>query len=252
MLSDCFTPQFLDTHPPLSLEEQQSVSSAMNPAIGVLSCPGVVGSSYIEFANTKVISSALEPRSSTSKSGAATSRSLETGHLECKVSFAPFLSDDDVTSPAGSMISRDLIEEQLSIQVTDALRTSVRLECYPKSVLSINVVILQSSIDDLCTAINCASLSLADSGVLLRDIVTSCSFYSPHPEKANVKAIFVNISCMSFLSKLTHVYSQGRIDSTQFNRILHSGQIRCQSLRELMKASVLSKFNSSVDMNNIC
>ena len=56
-----------------------------------------------------------------------------------------------------------------------ALEGSVQLDQYPKSTIAVNVLVLQDDGGALAAATSCASLALADAGLLLFDMVAACS-----------------------------------------------------------------------------
>ena len=77
-----------------------------------------------------------------------------------------------------------------------ALESSVQLQTFPKSVVEVYVMVLESdggllieypamqsiysaSEGELPAAITCASLALADASIQLFDLVTSCAVVSP-------------------------------------------------------------------------
>lgn len=63
--------------------------------------------------------------------------------------------------------------------VQQALDSAVQLEAYPKSVVDIFCVVLESGGSDLAAIITTASMALADAGIPMFDLVTSCYVVSP-------------------------------------------------------------------------
>lgn len=87
----------------------------------------------------------------------------------CDLKFAPFAQDLRRERRQG------LDEKQLAILVRQAVTPSIRLDLYPKSVIDINVMVLESGGGALGAAITSASLALADAGIELFDLMSACS-----------------------------------------------------------------------------
>ena len=56
-----------------------------------------------------------------------------------------------------------------------ALSASVQLHLLPKSTIAVHALVLQDDGGALPAAVTCASLALADSGILLYDLVAACT-----------------------------------------------------------------------------
>lgn len=93
------------------------------------------GSAYIEIGKTKVMCSVQGP--------AAPQRGVfsDTGSLECDVRYAPFACSD--------IRSMQAEERYMSSMLEDCLKSIIHLECYPKTVISLNAVILQVQMLDI-------------------------------------------------------------------------------------------------------
>src|SRR5690606_6416148 len=84
--------------------------------------------------------------------------------LDCTVQFTnPQLCDEALDA------------EWFSAAIRDSLKSTIRLERFPKSVISIQCTFLQTNGSELSTAINCASLALASAGIDMHDLVCACT-----------------------------------------------------------------------------
>ncbi|KAM3267501.1 hypothetical protein P3S67_032257 [Capsicum chacoense] len=119
------------------------------------------GSAYAEFGNTKVIVSVFGPRES--KKAMMYS---DTGRLNCDVSYTTF------ATPHRGQGSDN---KELSSMLHKALEGAIILESFPKTCVDVFAVVLESGGSDLPVVISCASLALADAGILLYDLVASVS-----------------------------------------------------------------------------
>ncbi|KAL3530551.1 hypothetical protein ACH5RR_009873 [Cinchona calisaya] len=119
------------------------------------------GSAYAEFGNTKVIVSVFGPRES--KKAMIYS---DVGRLNCNVSYTTF------ATPFRSQASDN---KEFSSMLHKALEGAIILESFPKTTVDVFALVLESGGGDLPVVISCASLALADAGIMLYDLVASVS-----------------------------------------------------------------------------
>ncbi|KAK9805799.1 hypothetical protein WJX73_000745 [Symbiochloris irregularis] len=129
------------------------------------------GSSYVEFDNTKVIVAIYGPREGGHSEGL-----YEQGRLQCDVSFAAFASRQrKQTGDRAKMSKQNAYEKELASQLCTALTPAVQLASFPKSVVDVCCVVLESGGSDLAVATCAAALALADAGIEMLDLVAACS-----------------------------------------------------------------------------
>ncbi|KAF9594805.1 hypothetical protein IFM89_034788 [Coptis chinensis] len=119
------------------------------------------GSAYVEFGSTKVIVSVFGPRES--KKAMLYS---DIGRLNCNVSYTTF---------ATSIRGQGSDHKEYSSMLHKALEGAVMLESFPKTTVDVFALVLESGGSDLPVVISCASLALADAGIMMYDLVTSVS-----------------------------------------------------------------------------
>jgi exosome complex component RRP41 len=127
--------------------------------------PNADGSAYIEMGQNKIIAAVYGPREMHPKRLSKPNR----GILRCRYHMAPF-SVDPRRSPAPSR--RDT---EISMVIADALEPALFLERYPRSVIDVYVEIIQADGGTRCASINAAAVALADAGIPMRDLVSSCA-----------------------------------------------------------------------------
>ncbi|XP_010253725.1 PREDICTED: exosome complex component RRP41-like isoform X2 [Nelumbo nucifera] len=119
------------------------------------------GSAYAEFGNTKVIVSVFGPRES--KKAMMYS---DIGRLNCNVSYTTF---------ATPVRGQGSDHKEFSSMLHKALEGAIILESFPKTTVDVFALVLESGGSDLPVVISCASLALADAGIMMYDLVTSVS-----------------------------------------------------------------------------
>jgi ribonuclease PH len=125
------------------------------------------GSAYIEVGNCKILCSVHGPRPD-----AASAPFSTTGRIACTVNFADF------AGVAESEIERE--EAQVQMAVRPALECAVLLEKYPKSVLDVQLLVLEAAGDVEAPCITCGALALAHAGVEMLDLVAAVAV-ARHP-----------------------------------------------------------------------
>lgn len=127
--------------------------------------PNADGSAYIEMGRNKIIAGVYGPREMHPKRFSKPNM----GILRCRYHMAPF-SVDPRRSPAPSR--RD---QEISMVITDAIEPALFLERYPRSVIDVFVEIIEADGGTRCASINAAAVALADAGIPMKDLVSSCA-----------------------------------------------------------------------------
>lgn len=148
------------------------------------------GSAYLELGSTKIVCSVHGPRPA-SRTSSDSGGTLSTGALtssgisimgssgdvynellivECDFKYTSF---SEGQNRRGYL--KDKEERENSIIVANALELAIQREKFPKSMISINILVLQNGGSVLSSAITCACLALVDAGVPLYDMVTGCT-----------------------------------------------------------------------------
>lgn len=119
------------------------------------------GSAYAELGSTKVIVSVFGPRES--KKAMMYS---DTGRLNCNFSYTTF---------ATPVRGQGSDHKEFSSMLHKALEGAIMLETFPKTTVDVFALVLESGGSDLPVVISCASLALADAGIMMYDLVAAVS-----------------------------------------------------------------------------
>ncbi|CAM6098599.1 unnamed protein product [Calypogeia fissa] len=199
--------------------------------IGAVSA--AAGSAYAEFGSTKVIVSVYGPRES--KKAQAFS---DIGRLNCDVKFTSFATDS--RGRAGQEVG----EKEYSVLLYKALECAVDLHSFPKTTVDVFALIIQSDGGDLPAVITCASLALADAGIVMYDLVGAISgsvvgrellLDSTSEEERNQDGS-VLVAAMTSRNEITQVAFTGEWSSTSANEALEICMDACKKLGDVMRA----------------
>jgi hypothetical protein len=158
MLADCYFPETLFSRDASKGNHLPNKSYPLYVELGLIS--NVSGSVYLEIGTTKVMCSIHGPYASQRKSF----RNI--GQVECQIRY----SSSSLISLASS--GQQQIQPQM---VVDALEGSIRLEKYPKQMITMSLVVLETSGFELGPMITCASLALVDASIEVIDLVCASS-----------------------------------------------------------------------------
>ncbi|KAH9298954.1 hypothetical protein KI387_030636, partial [Taxus chinensis] len=169
------------------------------------------GSAYAEFGSTRVMVSVFGPRES--KKAQIYS---DTGRLNCSVSFTTF------ATPIRGRLSQGTEHKEYSAMLHKALEGAVMLNTFPKTTVDVFALVLESGGGDLPVVITCASLALADAGIMMFDLVTAVSVSSigrdliidPTSEEENRQDGGLMVACTPSRNEITQLIINGEWSST--------------------------------------
>ncbi|XP_057854226.1 exosome complex component RRP41 homolog isoform X4 [Cryptomeria japonica] len=111
------------------------------------------GSAIFEMGNTKVIAVVYGPR-----------------EVRCEYSMANFSTGDRVRRPKG-----DRRSTEISLVIRQTMAAAILTRLMPRSQIDIFVQVLQADGGTRSACINAATLALADAGIPMCDLITSCA-----------------------------------------------------------------------------
>lgn len=236
-LLNCSVPQYEAGHAKTNFKD-----ASLSCEVGVVH--GSSGSAYIDTGGASVMCSVHGP--STAQRGAVEG----VGLLECSTRYAPFTSRPKASETPGESAAggnqMTTFEKYLSQMAKDGLERSVRLELYPKMVISLAFVVLKSSGNtgtDLAAIITCGSLALVDALIETIDIVTSSSVGVSAVEDASPQFVLeptssstingsLTIAILPSLQEISHLYCEGKIDSELMPLLVSTARSSASSLRD--------------------
>ncbi|KAI5020194.1 hypothetical protein ZWY2020_045082 [Hordeum vulgare] len=125
------------------------------------------GSALFEMGNTRVIAAVYGPREIQNRSQQQNNKEAL---VRCEYRMAEFSTGDRRRKPKG-----DRRSTEISLVIRQTMEASILTHLMPHSQIDIFVQVLQADGGTRSACINAATLALADAGIPMRDIVTSCS-----------------------------------------------------------------------------
>ncbi|KAF5751555.1 3'-5'-exoribonuclease family protein isoform 1 [Tripterygium wilfordii] len=190
------------------------------------------GSAYAEFGNTKVIVSVFGPRES--KKAMMYS---DVGRLNCNVGFTTF---------ATPIRGQGSDHKEFSSLLHKALEGAIILETFPKTTVDVFALVLESGGSDLPVIISCASVALADAGIMMYDLVAAVSMsclgknlvIDPITEEESYQDGSLMITCMPSRYEVTQLTVIGEWSTPEINEAMELCLDACSKLAEIMRSSL--------------
>ncbi|KAF3334759.1 exosome complex component RRP41 [Carex littledalei] len=148
-----------------SLSIQNHGMRHLKGEIGVVSKAD--GSALFEMGNTRVIAAVYGPKEIQNKGQQMNNNEAL---VRCEYSMANFSTGDRTRRPKG-----DRRSTEISLVIRQTMEACILTKLMPRSQIDIFVQVLQADGGTRSACINAATLALADAGVPMRDIITSCS-----------------------------------------------------------------------------
>jgi len=230
------------------------------------------GSALLELGHTKVLCSVHGPRSAAASSLTGGKSDFNAGgQLQCEVRFAPSFGLNPQTAVSEAVTSLDgrgggagqlrssatsLDEIRLSSGLNDAIAASVRLDRLPKCVVDVFVLVLQSDGSVLPAAITAASLALADAGIELFDLVSSCSvavvdgeetdkeesiLADPNESELLKSRSHLTLAMLPNCREVTFLEQTGRISASTSSEAIELARDGCATVHKFMREYLINK-----------
>ncbi|KAI5592887.1 hypothetical protein BDE02_04G181900 [Populus trichocarpa] len=199
------------------------------------------GSAYAEFGNTKVIVSVFGPRES--KKAMMYS---DKGKLNCNVSYTTF---------ATTVHGQGSDNKEFSTMLHKALEGAVMLETFPKTTVDVFALVLESGGSDLPVVISCASLALADAGIMMYDLVAGVSvsclgrnlIIDPTLEEESFQDGSLMITCMPSHYEITQLTITGEWSTANLNEAMQLCLDACSKLAKILRSCLKEAASASKD-----
>ncbi len=123
------------------------------------------GSAYLEWGENKVIAACYGPREVHPRHMEEADKAI----VRVRYNMAPF------SVPDRKRPGPDRRSHEISKVTKEALETVVLTHLYPKTVIDVFIEVLQANAGTRCAGITAAALAMADAGIPMRDLISSCA-----------------------------------------------------------------------------
>ncbi|CAL9135037.1 unnamed protein product [Musa textilis] len=196
------------------------------------------GSALFEMGNTKVIAAVYGPREVQNKSQQVNNQAL----VRCEYSMANFSTGDRARRPKG-----DRRSTEISLVIRQTMETCILTHLMPRSQIDIFVQVLQADGGTRSACINAATLALADAGVPMCDIVTSCSagYLSSTPLldlnyiEDSAGGPDVTVGILAKMDKVTLLQMDAKLPIDIFENVMQLAIEGCKAIAQYIRGVLL-------------
>ena len=214
----------------------------MKIEIGVLSRAD--GSCYLEWGRNKILVGVFGPREAHPRR----SQRADTAVIRYKYNMASF-SVEDRARPGPSRRSIEISKVS-----REAFEPVIMAELFPKTAIDIFVEVLQADAGTRTAAINASSIALADAGIPMKGLVTSCAFgkvdgqivLDLNKEEDNYGEADFPVA-MTQDGEITLLQMDGHLTSEEIKKGLELVKKGCKEILEIQQAVLRKKFETPVE-----
>ncbi|KAG6748182.1 hypothetical protein POTOM_048089 [Populus tomentosa] len=205
------------------------------------------GSAVFEMGNTKVIAAVYGPREVQNRSQQINDQAL----VRCEYSMANFSTGDRRRKPKG-----DRRSTEISLVIRQTMEECILTNLMPHSQIDIYVQVLQADGDSVhfistlgtrSACINAATLALADAGIPMRDLVTSCSagFLNSTPlldlnyVEDSAGGPDVTVGILPKLDKVTLLQMDAKLPIDTFENVMQLAVEGCKAIANYIREVLL-------------
>ena len=214
----------------------------MKIEIGVLSRAD--GSCYLEWGRNKVLVGVFGPREVHPRR----SQRADTAVIRYKYNMASF-STEDRARPGPSRRSIEISKVS-----REAFEPVIMAELFPKTAIDIFVEVLQADAGTRTAAINASSIALADAGIPMKGLITSCAFgkvngqivLDLNKEEDNYGEADFPVA-MTQDGEITLLQMDGNLTPDEIRKGFELVKKGCKEILEIQQAVLRKKFETPVE-----
>ncbi|MQL90108.1 hypothetical protein Taro_022692 [Colocasia esculenta] len=192
------------------------------------------GSAIFEMGNTKVIAAVYGPKEIENKGQQISKQAV----VRCEYSMANFSTGDRTRRPKG-----DRRSTEISLVIRQTMEACILTHLMPRSQIDIHVQVLQADGGARSACINAATLALADAGIPMRDLVTSCSagYLNSTPLldlnylEDSAGGPDVTVGLLAKLDKVTLLQMDAKLPMDIFENVMQLAIEGCKTIANLIR-----------------
>ena len=202
------------------------------------------GSCYLEWRGNKVYAAVYGPREAHPRHLQRPTRAI----LRCRYNMASF-SVGDRKRPGP-----DRRSVELSKVMGEALESVVFTRQFPRTSIDVFVEVVQADAGTRCAGLTAASVALADAGIPMRGLVSSCAAgkidghvaLDLRNEEDNFGDADLPVAILPRTDEILLLQMDGHMTEDEFNKALDMAMKACHRIEELQKRALADKYKNIV------
>lgn len=198
------------------------------------------GSAYVEWGGNKVLAAAYGPREVHPRHLQEASKAI----VQCRYNMAAF-SVGDRKRPGP-----DRRSVEISKVCSEALERVVFTEQFPRTTVDVYIEVLQADAGTRCAGLTTASVALADAGIPMSGLVTSCAAGKVDgqivldlcKDEDNNGEADLPVAIIPRTQEIALLQMDGHLTSEEFIKALELVKKGCDDIYELQKNALMRKY----------
>lgn len=198
------------------------------------------GSCYIEWGRNKIYAAVYGPKEVLPRHLEKNDRAI----LRCRYNMAPF-SVEERKRPGP-----DRRAVEIGKVMQGALEPAILMHYYPKSMIEISVEVVEANAGTRCAGITAASIALADAGIPMRDLVSSCAsgkfggevVLDLAKEEDNEGEADVPVAIIPRLNQITLLQMDGKLTEEELESAVKLAMKGCEDVYKLQIDALKRKY----------
>jgi len=198
------------------------------------------GSAYVEWGENKVLAAVYGPRECHPRHLQNPTRAI----VQCNYNMASFsVSDRKRPGP-------DRRSQEISKIISEALEHVVLTHLFPRTSIDVYIEVLQANAGTRCAGLTAASVALADAGVPMKDLITSCAsgkvadtmVLDLRNEEDNFGSADVPLGIVPRTGEIVLLQMDGDLSIEEFKTALTMSTDACHKIYEIQKDALRRKY----------
>lgn len=198
------------------------------------------GSCYLEWGNNKVIVGVHGPREVHPRHDQDATQAI----VRCRYNMSPF-SVDDRKRPGP-----DRRSQEISKIMSEALSPVVLTQMFPRTAIDVFCEVLEAEAGTRCAALTAASVALADAGIPMKGLVTSCAagkidetvVLDLRKEEDNYGETDLPMAIIPKTGEIVLLQMDGHFTDEQFDTAMRYSIDACMRIHEMQKQALLDRY----------
>jgi exosome complex component RRP41 len=201
------------------------------------------GSCYLEWGGNKVIAGVHGPREVHPRHDQDATQAI----VRCRYNMSPF-SVDDRKRPGP-----DRRSQEISKIMSEALAPVVLTTMFPRTAIDVFCEVLEAEAGTRCAALTAASVALADAGIPMKGLVTSCAagkvdntvVLDLSREEDNYGDTDLPVAIVPKTGDVVLLQMDGHMTDAEFDQAMTYAIDACHQIHDLQKRALLDKYKDA-------
>jgi exosome complex component RRP41 len=199
------------------------------------------GSAYIEWGDNKILAAVYGPREVHPKHRQEPSRAI----VQCRYNMATFsVSERKRPGP-------DRRSTEISKIISEAFTNVVLVGEFPRTTVDVYIEVLQADAGTRCAGLTAASVALADAGILMKDLITSCAVgkvcdtlvLDPSKEEDNKGQADMPFAMNPRTGDIVLLQMDGHLTFEEFKRALEIARETCKEINKVQQEALRNRYS---------